>query len=102
MQDGARHIAGARGPAAAVEADVVILALDRAEETVAAIASARAQQGVTKHVWIADQGSRPDALARLAAAVGGARDATLVRLARNHGVAGGRNRASALGRAPLT
>jgi GT2 family glycosyltransferase len=101
MQDAARHIAGARGPAAAVEADVVILALDRAEETVAAIASARAQRGVTKHVWIADQGSRPDALARLAAAVGGAQDATLVRLARNHGVAGGRNRASALGHAPF-
>ena len=95
------HVAGAAGPAAAVEADVIILALDRAEETVAAIASARAQLGVTKHVWVVDQGSRPEALARLAAAVGGACDATLVRLARNHGVAGGRNRATALGRAPF-
>jgi len=97
----ARHVAGAPGPAEAVEADVIILSLDRAEETVAAIASARAQTGVAKHVWIVDQGSRPEALARLAAAVGGARDATLVRLDRNHGVAGGRNRATALGRAPF-
>lgn len=97
----ATHIAGARGPAEAVEADVVILALDRAEETAAAIASARAQRGVAKHVWIADQGSRPEALARLAEAVRGAGDTTLVRLDRNHGVAGGRNRATALGRAPF-
>jgi GT2 family glycosyltransferase len=96
---GAEHVAGATGPAAAVDADVIILAMDRAEETVAAIASARAQSGVSKHVWIADQGSAPEALARLAEAVRGAPDATLVRLDRNHGVAGGRNRATALGAA---
>jgi GT2 family glycosyltransferase len=95
-----RHLAGARGPArgTACDADLVILALERAEETVAAIASARAQRGVAKHVWIADQGSGPAALARLAAAVEGAPDATLVALDRNWGVAGGRNRATALGR----
>lgn len=97
----ATHLAGAAGPATPVEADVIILAMDRAEETVAAIASARAQAGVSKHVWIADQGSAPANLARLAAAVEGAADATLVRLDRNHGVAGGRNRATALGAAPV-
>lgn len=97
----AEHLAGATGPTQPVEADVIILAMDRAEETIAAIASARAQQGVIKHVWIADQGSRPEALARLVAAVEGAPDATLVRLDRNYGVAGGRNRATALGRAPV-
>ncbi|RYJ02456.1 MAG: glycosyltransferase family 2 protein, partial [Acetobacteraceae bacterium] len=91
------HLAGAIGPQAPTDADVVILALDRAEETIAAIASARAQTGVAKHVWIADQGSKPENLARLAAAVEGAPDATLVRLDRNWGVAGGRNRATALG-----
>ncbi|MDO9708242.1 glycosyltransferase family 2 protein [Paracraurococcus lichenis] len=92
------HVAGAAGPAGPdYDADVIILALDRAEETVAAIASARAQAGLAKHVWIADQGSRPENLARLAAAVEGAADATLVRLDRNWGVAGGRNRATALG-----
>jgi len=92
-------VAGAAGPAVPVDADVIILALDRAEETIAAIASARAQRGVAKHVWIADQGSRPEALAALAEAVSGAADATLVRLDRNWGVAGGRNRATALGSA---
>lgn len=91
------HVAGAGGPAGPVDADVIILALDRAEETVAAIASARAQTGLARHVWIADQGSKPENLARLAAAVEGAADATLVRLDRNWGVAGGRNRATALG-----
>ena len=90
-------IAGARGAPGHCDADVIILAMDRAEETLAAIASARAQQGVAKHVWVADQGSTPENLARLAAALAGATDATLVRLNRNHGVAGGRNRASALG-----
>jgi GT2 family glycosyltransferase len=92
------HIAGAAAPPPGdTDVDVIILALDRAEETVAAIASARAQEGVRKHVWIADQGSRPEALGVLARAVEGATDATLVRLDRNHGVAGGRNRATALG-----
>lgn len=96
---GARHIAGAPAPAAGdYAADVIILALDRAAETVAAIASARAQAGVGHHVWVADQGSRPENLAVLAGAVAGAADATLVRLDRNWGVAGGRNRATALGR----
>jgi GT2 family glycosyltransferase len=93
------HVAGAPDPPAhEYDADVVILALDRAEETIEAIASARAQDGVSKHVWIADQGSAPANLERLAATVRGAPDAALVRLDRNWGVAGGRNRATALGR----
>jgi GT2 family glycosyltransferase len=93
------HMAGAYdGPAAHYDADVVILALDRVEETIDAVASARAQTGVSKHVWVADQGSRPENVVRLAEAMQGAPDATLVRLDRNWGVAGGRNRATALGR----
>ena len=92
------HLAGAvSAPTAGYDADVIILALDRARETVEAVASARAQTGVSKHVWIADQGSDPENLAILKAAVEGAPDATLVRLDRNWGVAGGRNRATALG-----
>jgi GT2 family glycosyltransferase len=94
----ARHIAGAAGPPnGAYDADVVILSLDRAEETVAAIRSALAQSGVSRHVFIVDQGSRSEGLATLAAAAAGREDATLVALERNHGVAGGRNRGSALG-----
>ena len=96
---GAEHVAGARGPSGPVDADVIILAMDRAEETVAAIASARAQTDIAKHVWVTDQGSRPETLASIADAVRDAKDATLIRLERNHGVAGGRNRATGLGSA---
>jgi GT2 family glycosyltransferase len=93
-----QHIAGAPAPPAhAYDADVLILALDRAEETVAAIGSALTQRHVTRHVFVIDQGSRPESLAQLAACVDGRDDATLVRLDRNFGVAGGRNRGSALG-----
>ncbi|HTW71924.1 MAG TPA: glycosyltransferase family 2 protein [Acetobacteraceae bacterium] len=91
-------IAGAAdAPAGPYDADVVILALDRAEETVAAIRSALQQAGVTRHVFVVDQGSRPETLARLAEEVAGRPDATLVSLGQNYGVAGGRNRGSALG-----
>jgi GT2 family glycosyltransferase len=93
-----QHIAGAAGPPAQdYDADVIILALDRAQETEAAIASALAQRGVSRHVFVVDQGSSPDNLARLARCVAGRTDATLVRLDRNWGVAGGRNRGTALG-----
>ena len=46
----ARHIAGAAtAPLGAYDADVVILSLDRVEETLAAIRSALAQVGVSRH-----------------------------------------------------
>ncbi len=93
-----RWIAGAPGPAAfAYDADVVILALDRPAETMAAIASALAQRGVRRHVFVIDQGSRPENLERLAEAVSGNPDATLFSMGENIGVAGGRNRGAALG-----
>jgi GT2 family glycosyltransferase len=94
----AHHIAGAAGPPhGEYDADVVILSFDRPEETLAAINSALAQTSVSRHVFIVDQGSRPENLARLAAAVAGRPDATLVALDHNHGVAGGRNHGSAFG-----
>jgi GT2 family glycosyltransferase len=93
-----RHVAGAQQPPwAAYDADVVILALDRADETVAAIQSALSQTGVSRYVIVVDQGSSPESLARLASAVDGRIDATLITLGRNHGVPGGRNVGSALG-----
>ncbi len=95
----ARHIAGAAGPPdGPYDADVVILALDRAEETAAAILSALAQTGISRHIFVVDQGSRPENLNRIANVVRGRTDATLIALDRNHGVAGGRNRGTALGR----
>ena len=97
--DGMRHVAGAAGPALALyDADVVILAFDRPEETVQAIASALEQRGVSRHVFVVDQGSQPETMQQLFAAVAGRSDATLVSLGHNLGVAGGRNRGSELGR----
>lgn len=91
-------MSGAAGPSdGAHDADVLILALDRAEETVAAIRSALAQTGASRRVLVIDQGSCPEALARIAASVAGRADATLVRAGGNLGVAGGRNLGAALG-----
>jgi GT2 family glycosyltransferase len=84
-------------PQAPYDADILILALDRAEETVAAIGSALAQTGVSRRVIVVDQGSAAPALARIEAAVAGWADATLVSAGRNLGVAGGRNLAASLG-----
>ncbi|HEY3846715.1 MAG TPA: glycosyltransferase family 2 protein [Acetobacteraceae bacterium] len=91
----AEPVAGA--PDGSYDADVVILALDRAEDTAAAIRSALAQTGVTRHVFVIDQGSRPENLEMLSGVVAGHPDASLVMLGGNYGVAGGRNRGSALG-----
>jgi len=93
-----RYVAGAPAPPEGpYDADVVILSLDRGEETLAAVRSALAQVGVSRHVFVIDQGSLLENLARLAAAVTGRADATLVALDRNHGVAFGRNQGAALG-----
>jgi GT2 family glycosyltransferase len=93
-----RHVAGAtEPPAGGYDADIVILAMDRPDETLAAIASALAQAGVSRHVTVVDQGSRSEHLARFAAIARGRTDCTVLRTDRNRGVAGGRNRASAFG-----
>lgn len=93
-----RHVAGTSGaPVGSYDADVVILALDRVAETEAAIRSALAQTGVSRHVFVVDQGSRTENLARLTGVMAGREDATLVELDGNFGVAGGRNRGTALG-----
>jgi GT2 family glycosyltransferase len=97
-----RHVAGAQQPPShAYDADVVILALDRAQETVAAIRSALSQTGVSRHVIVVDQGSQSEALALLAEAVRGRDDATLVALDHNLGVPGGRNLGTNLGHGRL-
>ena len=93
-----RHIAGAEQPPSPdYDVDVVILALDRAEETAAAIRSALAQTGVSRHVVVVDQGSRPEALALLAETIRDRDDATLVALDYNYGVPGGRNVGTSIG-----
>jgi GT2 family glycosyltransferase len=96
--EGFRHVAGATvASPGGYDADIVILALNRADETLQAIASALAQEDVRFHLIILDQGSSPETLAKFACAVERRADATLVASDRNLGVAGGRNLANALG-----
>ena len=79
------------------DADIVILSLERTEETIAAIASARSQTGVSYHIFVLDQGSCSASLARLATAIGGMTEVSLLVSDTNLGVAGGRNLISNLG-----
>jgi GT2 family glycosyltransferase len=80
--------------------DVIILSMDRTEDTINAIASALEQNGVTKHIWVVDQGSRPENLEMLKTYVADKIDVHLETLPHNLGVAGGRNIATSFGRAP--
>ncbi len=90
-------IAGSLPPEADYDADVVILSMERIDETLEAIASALSQDGISRHVLVFDQGSAAETLERLKAAAAGRDDLALIRAERNWGVAGGRNRASAFG-----
>lgn len=81
-------------------ADVVILSLDRVEDTVSAIVSAVEQTGVAKRVWVIDQGSTPETVATLRNFVAGKDEVHLEVVGRNLGVPGGRNLAARLGNAP--
>jgi GT2 family glycosyltransferase len=93
-----RFVAGVPGPPdTAYDADIIILALDRPAETIAAIRSALGQTGVSRHVIVVDQGSAPASLAQLTEAVRDRTDVTLVALGHNAGVPGGRNIGTALG-----
>jgi len=83
-----------------VQVDVIILSWNRPDDTIAAIASAAEQEGVRQRILIVDQGSEAANLRRLEAYLAGVPNATLHKLGRNSGVAGGRNIASAMGSAP--
>jgi GT2 family glycosyltransferase len=82
-----------------VDADVIILSWNRVEDTVAAIQSAHDQVGVRKRILIVDQCSDRQNLAQLEAFLRAVPEARLQKLSRNAGVAGGRNIASAMGKA---
>ncbi len=93
-----RLIAGSLPPDIEYDADIVILSMDRVEETLEAVASAVSQTSVSRHVLVFDQGSTAENLARLKTMIDRQGNVGLVQAERNWGVAGGRNRASALGR----
>jgi GT2 family glycosyltransferase len=90
-------LAGSPPPSGDYDADILILSLDRAAETEAAIRSVLAQEGLTRHLIVFDQGSSEATLARLQAVIGERADAWLTSAGGNLGVAEGRNRAAALG-----
>ncbi len=93
-----RHLAGASAPPPGdYDTDIVILALDRPEDTRAAITSALSQRGISRHITVVDQGSSRAALDRIAGDIRGRTDASLLTLGANHGVPAGRNAASAFG-----
>ncbi len=94
---GPQRLAGAPPPEGPYDADILILALDRAADTMEAIDSALAQTGVRRHVTVIDQGSEPVTIAALTAHIAGRTDAVLWSAGRNRGVAGGRNLGAALG-----
>jgi GT2 family glycosyltransferase len=87
-------------PATDVQVDVIILSWNRPEDTIAAITSAAEQEGVRQRILIVDQGSEPENLQQLETYLAGVPCASLRKLGRNSGVAGGRNIASAMGDAP--
>jgi GT2 family glycosyltransferase len=94
----ARRISGACGPGMRrYDADIIILALDRPDETIASIRSACGQTHASTHVFVLDQGSRAEAVQSLADAVRDRPDVTLLAVDENIGVAGGRNLLSGLG-----
>lgn len=84
-------------PPGAYDADIVILALERFSETLAAVASARVQRGATCFVWVLDQGSAAATRAGFAAAFNGLPALAYYESDANLGVGGGRNFLSDLG-----
>lgn len=80
--------------------DIIILSLNRADDTMAAIDSALSQVGVACATWVLDQGSDEANLSRLEAFCAG-RPVHLVKSPTNLGVAGGRNRITGMGKAPV-
>ena len=71
--------------------DAVILVLDRAELTLETLENILDQRGVEAAVWLVDQGSRPENVAKLRNKAPRDKRITLEELGRNIGVAAGRN-----------
>lgn len=97
MRPELRLQAGNLPPLGAYDADIIILALNRLEETRAAIASALAQRGGVFHVSVLDQGSSPEMRHALAAEFGRLHHFALYHAEANGGVARGRNLLARLG-----
>lgn len=78
--------------------DVVVLSLGREKYTIGAIESILNQKEVTFHIWIIDQGSEQSEIKNLENFVQDKNTISLIKLANNLGVAGGRNYGMRLGK----
>lgn len=83
------------------EIDVIVLSWNRLESTLETIDSALAQERVGPHVWIVDQGSDSACVEALRLRAVEDSRLTLIELAENVGIPGGRNRAIQPGRAAV-
>jgi GT2 family glycosyltransferase len=92
-----RRVAGAPPPLDGYDADIIILALNRQEDTIEAINSALAQCGGTFHVTVLDQGSTPEMLRQLRRQFSHMSHFAMYEAGTNLGVPGGRMAAAALG-----
>jgi GT2 family glycosyltransferase len=92
-----RRTAGALPPLDGYEADIIILALNRQDDTIAAIKSALDQRGGIFHITVLDQGSDPAMVRQLRRQFSHLSNFALYEAGTNLGVPGGRAAAAALG-----
>jgi GT2 family glycosyltransferase len=90
-------VSGSLPPSNDYDADVIILALNRFDETLEAVESALSQLGSSVHVLVLDQGSDPLIQSKFAAAFREMANLSFFVTNQNLGVAGGRNLLSSLG-----
>lgn len=92
-----RRIGGYPPPLEGYDADIIILSLNRQEDTIEAINSALAQCGGIFHVTVLDQGSSTEMLQQLRREFSHRRHFALYEAGTNLGVPGGRAAATACG-----
>lgn len=89
---------GTPPPESSYDIDIIVLALDRFDETIKAVISALDQTGPSFHVHILDQGSAPETQARFTLAFRGVSNISYYVTDKNLGVPGGRNFLSEVGK----
>jgi GT2 family glycosyltransferase len=92
-----RRSAGSLPPLDAYDADIIILSLNRLDDTIEAINSALAQRGGIFHVTVLDQGSTAEMVRQIRKQFSHLTNFALYESASNLGVPGGRSAAAALG-----
>jgi GT2 family glycosyltransferase len=92
-----RLVAGSAAPNEPYQADVIILALNRCQETIEAVTSAMRQTGINLYIAVLDQGSSEETQSRFAKEFAHSPRLGYFVSEENFGVGGGRNLAAAIG-----